>query len=126
MFASASTSSTAGDTGGVLLLTCAVIAVICCYFLPSIIAILRGVNLAYVICINLFFGWTFVGWLCAFISACATKVYLDPYPTFINSPGPAAGWWPDPSGAGLRFWDGTRWTQHVTRPGPERLAGPVG
>ena len=29
------------------------------------------------------------------------------------------GWYPDPQGPGLRWWDGTRWTEHVAdRPGP--------
>lgn len=26
---------------------------------------------------------------------------------------PPAGWFPDPGGAGLRWWDGTRWTDHA-------------
>jgi uncharacterized membrane protein YccF (DUF307 family) len=25
---------------------------------------------------------------------------------------PAAGWYPDPHAAGLRWWDGARWTEH--------------
>lgn len=27
--------------------------------------------------------------------------------------GPEAGWYPNPEGAGLRWWDGTAWTSHV-------------
>jgi hypothetical protein len=27
--------------------------------------------------------------------------------------GPEAGWYPDPEGARLRWWDGTAWTSHV-------------
>lgn len=33
------------------------------------------------------------------------------------SPGPPAGWYPDPSGAyQRRFWDGARWTEAVDSP----------
>lgn len=32
---------------------------------------------------------------------------------------PPPGWYPDPGGVGLRWWDGTRWTHHVSgRPSP--------
>ena len=35
---------------------------------------------------------------------------------------PAAGWYPDPSGApGARWWDGTTWTEHTRT--PEQMAG---
>ena len=30
--------------------------------------------------------------------------------------GPAAGWFPDPDGEGLRWWDGTAWTDHQSNP----------
>ncbi len=30
--------------------------------------------------------------------------------------GPPPGWFPDPSGGGLRYWDGFQWTDH-THPG---------
>jgi Protein of unknown function (DUF2510) len=35
------------------------------------------------------------------------------------SPPPPPGWYPDPGNDGLRWWDGTRWTDH-------RAAGPPG
>ena len=37
-----------------------------------------------------------------------------------------AGWHPDPSGAGqLRYWDGTRWTEHVHVQAPPAPPAPV-
>jgi hypothetical protein len=41
--------------------------------------------------------------------------------TDASSPSPQAGWYPDPHGAGQRYWDGTQWTSHVQAsafPGP--------
>jgi Protein of unknown function (DUF2510) len=29
---------------------------------------------------------------------------------------PAPGWYPNPQGEGLRWWDGSRWTEHVHSP----------
>lgn len=40
---------------------------------------------------------------------------------------PSAGWYPDPEGSGLRWWDGTRWTEHVEdRPPPSASQPPPG
>ena len=49
---------------------------------------------------------------------------------------PPAGWYADPSGAGQRWWDGTRWTEHVApastpaptghiAPSPDQVAAPA-
>jgi hypothetical protein len=35
---------------------------------------------------------------------------------------PGAGWYPDPTGHGQRFWDGARWTEHYA---PAAGAAPV-
>jgi hypothetical protein len=37
---------------------------------------------------------------------------------------PAPGWYPDPAGAGQRWWDGQRWTEQVGTPPPARESEP--
>ncbi|MFH1378596.1 MAG: superinfection immunity protein [Planctomycetota bacterium] len=42
----------------------ALILALCIYFIPSIIAVLRGhINTAPIILINIFLGWSFLGWI---------------------------------------------------------------
>jgi Protein of unknown function (DUF2510)/Phospholipase_D-nuclease N-terminal len=45
--------------------------------------------------------------------------YVTPFPGYTIGPTVTPpGWYPDPHGAGLRWWDGQRWTEHVSdRPG---------
>ena len=51
-------------------------------FLPTVIANVRHHhNSAAIFLVNLFFGWTVVGWLIAFIWACTT-VRLQPQPVY--------------------------------------------
>ena len=40
-------------------------------------------------------------------------------------PPPPAGWFPDPDGRGLRWWDGERWTEHLAglQPAAPRSGG---
>ena len=56
----------------------------------------------------------------------------DPAPVATAAPAPAsddavpAGWYPDPSGRfELRYWDGSRWTEHVSRAGQQYTDPPV-
>jgi hypothetical protein len=47
------------------------------YFLPSIIAVARKVRRqGSVVVINLFLGWTFIGWVVALAMACRTRRVL--------------------------------------------------
>jgi hypothetical protein len=36
-----------------------------------------------------------------------------PVPVAMPGGPPPPGWYPDPGGAGRRYWDGTRWTEHA-------------
>ena len=55
---------TATAIGWHLVTTVFIIAAILLYFLPSIVAISRAVpNAGSVVVLNLFLGWTFVGWI---------------------------------------------------------------
>jgi hypothetical protein len=55
----------------------ALLIVLVLYFLPSIVAVARKVtNQGSVIVINLFLGWTFVGWVIALAMVCRTSRVL--------------------------------------------------
>lgn len=97
IMSAATTTTTPGSDGGAVGFI--VVAALCVYFFPSIVAILRRVNIGQVIVINLFLGWTFIGWVSALVVACASKVYIDPpqvnhYYQASPAPlaGPPAGW----------------------------------
>ncbi len=52
----------------------AFLVVLVLYFLPSIVAVTRKVtHQGSVVVINLFLGWTFVGWVIALAMACRTS-----------------------------------------------------
>jgi hypothetical protein len=84
----------------VLILLFGAFAVLC-YFVPSVIALVRGVpNAALVVVLNLLLGWTFVGWVVALVLACAT---VQPQPVLVvnappwgHPPMPPQGWAPPP------------------------------
>lgn len=104
-----------------------VIVLIAFYFIPTIIATLRHVpNVGSVAIINIFLGWTFIGWVVAMAMAMrsgaqSTIVNVHTTPGYYTSapqqsaPGAPAGWYPDPHGAaGQRYWDGRTWTAHTS------------
>jgi Superinfection immunity protein len=60
--------------GGAVAALLVVIVGIGLYFLPTIVAVTRKVtNQGSVFVINLFLGWTFVGWVVALAMACRTS-----------------------------------------------------
>ena len=63
-------------TGGVTH-SSAFLIVLVFYFLPTIVAVARKVtHQGSVIVINLFLGWTFIGWVVALAMACRTSQVL--------------------------------------------------
>jgi hypothetical protein len=96
---------------------------VCAYFLPLIIAGVRKVpNIGSVAVINLFLGWTFIGWVVALAMAFRSadrNVIVNQYGAanlVAAAPVPQpAGWFPDPARRHeLRYWNGTGWTEHVS------------
>jgi len=98
------------------------------YMLPWAIAASRGrSNQAAIGVLNLFLGWSFVGWVAALVMACqahsvrvfapvnvmvATQ-YVSPGYGPGQQPQPTpAGWYPSPAGYGQEYWDGRAWTGH--------------
>lgn len=100
------------------------------YMLPWAVAATRGrSNQAAIGILNLFLGWSFIGWVVALVMACqqhqplwqAAPVNVVVAQQFAAAPayaapatatGPAAGWYPAPDGVGRQYWDGATWTGH--------------
>jgi RsiW-degrading membrane proteinase PrsW (M82 family) len=97
-----------------------------------------------ILLINFLLGWTFIGWVAALVMACTShqllavnpysavvNVHHPPftsvappstspaiaagpaYPAIASSSNPTPGWYAQPNGA-QRWWDGSRWTEHVS------------
>ena len=91
------------------------------YMLPWAIAASRGkANQWSVFLVSLLLGWTVVGWIVALVMACTPPSHPAPgaMPGYVHVP--AAGGAhpgrlvPEPQRAGHRYWDGYRWTEHVS------------
>jgi len=91
------------------------------YLLPWAIAATRGrSNQGAIAVLNIFLGWSFVGWVVSLVMACqAHSVSVAPTANVlvVNQPPvqpslPPAGWYPAPYGYGRQYWDGAAWTSH--------------
>jgi Superinfection immunity protein/Protein of unknown function (DUF2510) len=94
------------------------------YFLPWAIAATRNKSNTLAIgVLNFFVGWTIIGWIAALVMACSHEggvqvnniAYAAPALPMQPTPQASAapGWYPE--GAGQRYWDGQRWTEHTAR-----------
>lgn len=115
-------ASDGSNGAGGLLIVVMVLIVAAMYFLPTIIAARRHLpNLGSVIVLNIFLGWTLIGWVASLAMAVSNTeprvVINHVMPSVGPAPPPASGWYPDPSGARAmeRFFNGQEWTQ-TTRP----------
>jgi hypothetical protein len=63
-----------GPVMGGVIHSSAFLVVLALYFLPSIVALARRItHQGSVVVINVFLGWTFVGWVVALAMACRTN-----------------------------------------------------
>jgi hypothetical protein len=60
------------------MLTLILMALICAYFTPSIVALLRSHrDVLAILALNLFAGWTFVGWVATLVWSLSGNVLAD-------------------------------------------------
>ncbi len=63
-----------GPVMGGVIHSSVLLVVLALYFLPSIVAVARKItHQGSVVVINVFLGWTFVGWVVALAMACRTN-----------------------------------------------------
>jgi Superinfection immunity protein/Protein of unknown function (DUF2510) len=81
------------------------------YLIPLAVAMTRGKsNVGGVAIVNIFLGWTFIGWAVALVMAC-TAHHLVPQVQVTAMLPAAPGWYPVQGGQ--RYWDGRAWTDHT-------------
>jgi hypothetical protein len=70
VLASGAGGTAVGGIGGLLIVLFAIV----CYFIPTLVALGRGVpNTGSVVVINFFLGWTFIGWVVALAMAMRSR-----------------------------------------------------
>jgi hypothetical protein len=95
------------------------LAILAIYFAPSIVAFFKRAQDRYpCLAINLFLGWTLIGWaVCWWLAirtpatekrALMAQAVADGVMRAQTTLSP--GWYPDQSGSGQRWWDGSKWT----------------
>lgn len=113
--ADAATDGSSAAAGGVVLLAI-LLLVFGFYWIPTIIALSRHTaNKWTVLVINLFLGWTFIGWVVALAMSFGT----DQSPVTVVNVGPgyqsarfpmtASAAAPQMSPDGMHYWDGNAW-----------------
>jgi Superinfection immunity protein len=69
----------------------AVVVLIGVYFVPSVIASARRhSNFGAILALNFFLGWTFLGWVAAFVWSCSNSGYHPAGVTYLSSEGAPA------------------------------------
>lgn len=86
-YAASSSTTTSGGAGIGVLIVMGIALGIAWYFVPLIISLIRMHNPLGVGLVNLFVGWTLIGWIAALVMACTSKpqpqavtVMAPPYP----------------------------------------------
>ena len=70
----ADSAGSRSGAGGAVVIVFLLILSIVCYFIPTIIAGIRHVpNTGSVVVINIFLGWTFIGWVVALAMAMRSR-----------------------------------------------------
>lgn len=119
--AQATASDAGAGVGAIVLILAASVVGLAFYLLPTIVAVVRSHDsMAAIGVVNLFFGWTLLGWV-----GCLAWALTEPHRqqvVVVNQPGypqhpqpaPAGvppGWYADPYGSGrFRYWNGQQWT----------------
>jgi len=102
--------------GGGAIVAIMFLVVLGLYFIPTIVAFVRHVpDRGTVIVLNLFLGWTFIGWVVALSMAARSRpptMVVVPQPVMLGHASPQPGWYRDPSDPGAeRWWDGVAWSE---------------